>query len=107
VVDDFGVKYVDKADVLHLINALETYYTLKIDWTGPKYIDTDLTCDYKKGTVKLSMKDNVKKALQQFMHETAPQHFYGPTKYTAPEYGKEIQYEKLDTSPPVKAVKIG
>jgi len=101
VVDDFGVKYIDKTDALHLINALETHYPLKIDWTGSKYIGIDLDWDYEKRTVKLSMKDYVKKALQQFMHETAPKHFDGPTKYTAPEYGKKIQYERTDTSPPL------
>jgi hypothetical protein len=101
VVDDFGVKYVDKADALHLINALETHYPLKIDWTGSKYSGIDLKRDYENGTVQLSMKDYVKKALQQFMHETAPKHFDGPTKYTAPEFGKKVQYEKLDTSPPL------
>ena len=36
------------------------------------------------------MKDYVKKALQQFMHETSPKHFDGPTKYTAPEYGRKV-----------------
>jgi hypothetical protein len=101
VVDDFGVKYVDKADALHLINALETHYPLKIDWTGSKYIGIDLTWDYENGTVVLSMKDYVKKALKQFMHETAPKHFDGPTKYIPPEYGKKVQYEKHDTSAPL------
>jgi hypothetical protein len=72
---------------------------LKIDWTGSKYIGIDLRWDYEKGTVILSMKDYVKKALKQFMHETAPKHFDGPTKYIPPEYGKKIQYEKNDTSP--------
>jgi hypothetical protein len=101
VVDDFGVKYVDKADALHLINALETHYPLKIDWTGSKYIGIDLDWNYDNGTVKLSMKDYVKKALKQFMHETAPKHFDGTTKFVPPEYGKKVQYEKDDTSPPL------
>jgi hypothetical protein len=48
VVDDFGVKYVGKADALHLINTLKTYYPLKIDRTGSKYIGIDLTWDYEK-----------------------------------------------------------
>jgi hypothetical protein len=47
------------------------------------------------------MKDYVKKALKQFMHETAPKHFDGPTKFVPPEYGKKVQYEKDDTSPPL------
>jgi hypothetical protein len=57
--------------------------------------------DYENGTVQLSMKDYDKKALQQFMHEMAPKHFDGPAKHTETEFGKEVQYEKLNTSPPL------
>jgi hypothetical protein len=41
-----------------------------------------------------------------YMHGTAPKHFDGPTKYTAPEYGKKVQYEKLDTSPLLDKKKV-
>jgi hypothetical protein len=51
-----------------LNDALETYYPLKIDWTGSKYIGIDLTWDYGKRTVTLSMKDYAKKALQQYIY---------------------------------------
>ena len=32
VVDDLGVKYIDKADADHLFSAIEAKYPLKIDW---------------------------------------------------------------------------
>ncbi len=37
IVDDFGVKYIDKADVDHLIASIKTTYTLTKDWTGNLY----------------------------------------------------------------------
>jgi hypothetical protein len=37
VVDDFGVQYVGKEHTQHLIDALETDYTISKDWTGGLY----------------------------------------------------------------------
>ncbi len=37
VVDNFGVKYVDKGDVEHLITSLKANYALTVDWTGNLY----------------------------------------------------------------------
>ena len=37
VVDDFGVIFVDKADVDHLISSIKMTYTLMEDWTGNLY----------------------------------------------------------------------
>jgi hypothetical protein len=37
VVDNFGVKYVNKEDVDHLIASIKTTYSLTKDWTGNLY----------------------------------------------------------------------
>ena len=37
VVNDFGVKYVNKADVEHLLESLQTRYKLTADWSGDLY----------------------------------------------------------------------
>ncbi len=37
VVDDFGVKYVNKDDVDHLIASIKSTYTLTKGWTGNLY----------------------------------------------------------------------
>ena len=55
VVDDFGVKYHNKTDALHIINCLKEQYTITTDWTGKLYIGITLRWDYKKGLVDLSM----------------------------------------------------
>ena len=41
-VDDFGVKYYSKNDANHLINALQAYYKISIDWDGTTYCDLTL-----------------------------------------------------------------
>ena len=33
-VDDFGIRYYNREDILHLENALQPQYTTKIDWRG-------------------------------------------------------------------------
>ena len=42
VVDDFGIKYINKDDINHLFQAIKEKYPLKIDWTGVKYVGIDL-----------------------------------------------------------------
>ncbi len=61
VVDNFGVKYVCKEDVQHLITTIKTDYTITKDWTGHLYCGIQLDWDYKKRTVDISMPGYVKK----------------------------------------------
>ena len=42
VIDDFGVKYVNKADALHLKKPISNYYQMKSGWKGDQYIGIDL-----------------------------------------------------------------
>jgi hypothetical protein len=49
VVDDFGIKYVGKEHVDHLMSALQEHYEIKAGWTGNRYIGIHLAWDYKKG----------------------------------------------------------
>ena len=37
-VDDFGIKYVDRKDVDHLLNALRDLYSITFDWKGELYL---------------------------------------------------------------------
>ena len=47
-VDTFGVKYVGKEHVTHLVNLFQQYYTTDIDWEGNIYCGLPLDWDYKK-----------------------------------------------------------
>jgi hypothetical protein len=92
VVDDFGVKFVSKDDVLHLINHLKKKYQLTTDWEGKLFCGISLDWDYIKRTVHLYMPHYVKKALLRFGHKlpTKPQH--SPHKWNAPQYGAKTQF---------------
>jgi hypothetical protein len=92
VTDDFGVKYENKADAQHLLDSIKAKYPVKADWTGSKYIGIDLNWNYEAGEVKLSMKGYVPKALKEFLHKPPCKPVNGPTPYTAPVYGKSVQY---------------
>ena len=101
VFDDFGVKYVNKADALHLEKTISEYYPMKSDWKGDRYIGIDLSWNYTKHTVKLSMKGYVKKALLQFQHQKPTKHYAAPSQYIPPNYGQKQQMTNLDLSKPM------
>jgi hypothetical protein len=90
VVDDFGVKYTTRAGALHLIDALEKLYVLKIDWTGAKYLGFTIEFDNKARTVSLSMPGYISKLLERFptfVRRGAD----SPSVYTPPTYGATTQ----------------
>ena len=100
VVDDFGVKYTNKAGVDHLITTLRALYTITIDWTGSKYLRFSIFFDYTQRTVTLSMPGYISKALQRF----APSLSVGaksPAIYIPPTYGATQQSPSEDTSTPL------
>jgi hypothetical protein len=99
VVDDFGVKYINKDDVTHLLAALQKDYDVDANWEGTRYLGLTLDWDYKGKQVHLSMLGYIKNALVRFGHEapTKPQH--QPHQQTVPTYGATVQYAKAaDTS---------
>jgi len=55
VVDDFGVKYIGKEHVHHLIQILKEHYEVEEDWGGTRYVGISLDWDYKQHQVHLSM----------------------------------------------------
>lgn len=85
VVDDFGIKYQDKADAEHLLAVLRQL-GLWID------IDRD------KKTLTLSMPGYVNKAMKRFGHDSS-RGSEVPIKYTPPNYGKHTQMAQEDGSP--------
>ena len=46
LVDDFGVKYINKANAYHLIAELKEHYVISDDWTGGLYFDITLKGHY-------------------------------------------------------------
>jgi hypothetical protein len=68
VVHDFGVKFINKNDVDHLISSIKNTYTLTKDWTGNLYCGIMLVWDYVRCTVDISMPGYIKKKLQEYEH---------------------------------------
>jgi hypothetical protein len=63
VVDDFGVKYINKTDVNHLISVLSKDYKIDTEWDETRYLGLALDWDYKLRQVHLSMPGYIEKAL--------------------------------------------
>jgi hypothetical protein len=76
VVDNFGVKYVGKEHIQHLITCLKEKYKLTKDWTGNLYCRINLLWDCEARTLDISMPGYIKKLLHKYKHKmaTKPQH---------------------------------
>ena len=99
--DDFGVKYVGKENVEHLMEVLKQHYQIEEDWEGSKYCGVDLDWDYIKRKVHLSMDGYVEEALQRFRWALPKKPQHQPHAHVAPKYGATVQYAKEeDTADP-------
>ena len=63
VVDDFGIEYVGKEHIEHLLKTLEGYYKLEVDWDGALYCGIKLDWHYNECYVVISMPTYVAKQL--------------------------------------------
>jgi hypothetical protein len=100
VVDDFGVKYVGREHVNHLIKCIKEKYELTEDWSGNLYCGIKLHWDYIARTVDISMPGYIKKLLHKYKHKmpTKPQHC--PYTPAPKQYGAEAQAPfPIDISP--------
>ena len=70
VVDDFGVKYVDKENADHLIQALNKMYIIYIDWTGALCCGITIAWEYCLWICNIWMPHYFAKELHKFQHPT-------------------------------------
>jgi hypothetical protein len=68
IINNFGVKYVNKGDVNHLVKSKKETYTLTEDWTGNLYCGVALSWDYINRTVNMLMPGDIKRKLQEYRH---------------------------------------
>ena len=103
VVDDFGIKYTNKADFDHLLASLESLYTVTVDRTGSKFLGITLDWHYTGDRhVNLSMPDYVESALKRIAHPKPSSPHHAPHKWNQPIYGTHPQLALLDDeSPPL------
>jgi hypothetical protein len=91
VANDFGVKYVGREHVDHLIKYIKEKYELTKDWLGDLYCGIKLRWNYNAHTVDISMPGYIKKLLQKYKHKmpNKPQHcLYTPAPK---QYGAKAQ----------------
>jgi hypothetical protein len=101
VVNDFSVKYVNKADVDHLVASIKSTYTLTEDWTGNLYCGIALAWDYDNRTVDISMPGYIKKKLQEYNHVRSKKVQTFPYTLAPKQFGLEAQRPlPADDSPP-------
>jgi hypothetical protein len=100
VVDNFGVKYVGKERVNHLIKCIKTKYELTKDWAGDLYCGVKLNWDHTACTLDISMPGYITNMLYKNKHCVPPKPQHCPY-YPAPkQYGKQVQAPlPVDISP--------
>ncbi len=101
VVDDFGIKYISKDDLDHLISTLEKHYEVSVDLDGKEFVKIELDWDYENKRVHLSMAPYLQKALRQFDNIVPTKRHDSPYPHIETKYGAKQQYAEYDTSAPV------
>jgi hypothetical protein len=102
VVDNFGVKYVNKDDVNHLIKCLKEKYKLTKDWDGNLYCGIKLNWNYDNCTLDILTPGYIIIQLWKYKHAipTKPQHC--PSTPQSRKYGSDVQHPlPVNTSPPL------
>jgi hypothetical protein len=94
VVDDFGIKYIGKEHVMHLIKVLKEHYKVEEDWEGKQYLGITLDWDYKNPKAHLSMPEHVECALARFNHPAPDKPQHQPHQHSIPMYRATVQYAK-------------
>jgi hypothetical protein len=104
VVDDFGVKYMKKDDVDHLIASIKSMYSLTEGWTGNMYCGIILEWDYENRHVDISMPGYIKKKLQEYGHIMPPKMQACQNSPEPKQFGLEAQAPlTADTTPKLDA----
>ena len=88
VVDDFGKKYINKADAQHLVKTIEERYPITYNWEPKIYLNMTMEWDYKNRTITLSRLGYVKEALLKFQHAMGEIECTSSSPYTLLQYGK-------------------
>ncbi len=101
VVDDFSVKYVNRADADHLINTIRKYYLMTVDEDATKYIGLTIQWDYTNRKAHIHMPGYLDKAFIRFNHEKPMKIQNSPHPHVPPNYGAKTQYaaEEIESPP--------
>jgi hypothetical protein len=84
VVNNFGVKYIGKAHVQYLLDAIGDLYSSTTDWEGTLYCGITLRWNYAQRTVDISMPGYVEAALHIFQHPNPSRPQHAPNEWIPP-----------------------
>ena len=87
VVDDFGIKYTNKGDALHLINCLKEQYVITADWSSKLYKGITLDWNYKRRINDLSIPGYIDRAIHKFLHPPPRRPQHSPHASIPPNFG--------------------
>ena len=104
-VDYFGIKYIDRANALHLLDALKAKYTISTDWEGKIYCGMTLNFNYKQQTVTISIPNYVSKALHIFQDQRPAQAEDSPYPVPRIQYRAKTQYIDEQEQEPIQSTK--
>jgi hypothetical protein len=93
-INDFGVKYVCKENVQHLLDTIQKYYKCLCDWDGERYCGLTIKWDYKGRKVHLLMPMYVQMALKYFQHPPPQTRQDQPHPNVKKTYGAKEQFTK-------------
>ena len=91
-VDDFGIKYTNPFHAHHLVNTLERYHKISIDWDGNVFYGITLDCNHDRKYADVSMLDYISISIHKFQHPKPKQNHHAPHDWTVPAYGFKVQY---------------
>ena len=102
VVNNFGIKYLNREDLDHLIQSLEKYYDVSVNLDGKEFAKIQFNWYNENRKVHLSMAPYLQKMLRQFNNIVPTKCQDSPYPYTEPKYGSKQQFAEYDTSAPVR-----
>jgi hypothetical protein len=106
-VDNFGIKYIGKQHLDHLITSIKHHYDVKIDYTGSLYCGITLDWHYDNSYLDISMPGYVAKQLTKYNHPLLNKPAHTPWEPNPIKYGNPVQQTlPQDDSPPLSKQQI-
>jgi hypothetical protein len=93
VVDDFAVVWSNKTDMNHFIQTLRQLYTVKVEWSGGKYLGMTIDINRQERHVTLSMPGYIITKLLRRVRPQGVKSATTPAIYIAPNYKSLAQRE--------------
>ena len=90
VVDNFGVRYVGKENSNYLIQSLQKWYIIFIDWTGFLFCVLNIAWDYAARTCDISTPNYLQTDLHKFQHPAPKRPQHAPHSWSKPNYGSHV-----------------